>query len=357
MYLIKNICLGGFIFSAVGCAHLASSPEKSLMNPFVALQPKIRPSETKSKTCPLPPSPVVDVMSTTYYSDEHHSIIDPKKHKQSQEMVVPLRTFNNQVVRFADQIWKHDDRSSEDCLYTWLSTWAKADALLGDANHQGEFERKWNLSGIALAYLKVENLLHWNTEQKKTVLDWLEKVAKRVRSDYNQKLDRQSRRNNHIYWAGLSVMAAAIATDDRELYDWGLSKAYRGIKDVTAEGFLPEELDRARRARHYQSFALQALTMMAFLAKSNGVDLYSLNDQALRRLAQKTMEGYQDDSIFEKATSIPQESIDPKDFQWTVAYLYQNPQGLHLEKYVLSEFRFSPWLGGDLAATFALSNS
>ena len=52
-------------------------------------------------------------------------------------MVEPLRVFNNQVVRLADQIWEHDDRKAEECLYTWLSAWAKAGALLGDANYQG----------------------------------------------------------------------------------------------------------------------------------------------------------------------------------------------------------------------------
>ena len=122
---------------------------------------------------------------------------------------------------------------------------------------------------------------------------------------------------------------------------------------MTTYGFLPEELDRARRARHYQSFALQALTMMAFLASSNGVDLYALNDQSLHRLSQKTIGGYKDFSVFEKATSVPQEPVDPKDFQWTFAYLYQNPNGLDIEQIEPSEIKFSPWLGGNLESTFS----
>lgn len=341
------------IFMITGCSHLKFQDANPLVNPFVALSPKKRPRELTSQSCPNPPPPVVEVMGKTYYKDSHHSVIDSKLHKESREMVMPLRTFNNQVARLSDRIWKYDDQKAEDCLYFWLNTWAHAGALLGDANYQGEFERKWNLSGIALAYLKIESLVHWNSEQRKVIVSWLEKVANRVRADFEQKLDRQSRRNNHIYWAGLSVMTVAISTNDHTLYQWGLNKAIQASKDVTAEGFLPEELDRGRRARHYQSFSLQALTMMAFLARNNGVDLYSLNNQAVHRLAQKTVEGYQEDSVFEKATSTPQEPMDPDDFQWSVVYIYHNPNKINFEPLKLGPSNFSPWLGGDLAAIFS----
>lgn len=337
-----------------GCSHFKTKDIQTFVNPFIDLVPKNRPQELQSNKCGDAPAPVVDVMGQTYYSDDHHSIIDPKKFEQSREMTVPLRSFNNQIARLSDRIWKFDDLSAESCLYTWLSTWARAGALLGDANYQGEFERKWNLSGIALAYLKVEPLLHWNPEQKSIVIAWLEKIAKRVRSDYDQKLDRQSRRNNHIYWAGLSVMATAISTQDPELYNWGISKALQGIMDITDEGFLKEELDRARRARHYQSFALQALTMMAFLADRNGTDLYVLNNSSLHRLAKKTLEGYQDASVFEKATSVKQEPIDLRDLDWTTAYLFKNPSSLNLANLKENTPEFSPWLGGDLSVMFSI---
>lgn len=349
-----SVVLSTLVFlSVIGCAHLKETETKSLVNPFSDLVPKNRPIESKYETCSVVPAPVIDVMSTTYYEDSHHSIIDPKRHEQSREMVKPLRTFNNQIARLSDQIWKANDQGAEDCLFNWLNTWTQAGALLGNANYQGEFERKWNLSGIALSYLKIETLLHWSPSQKKTVVDWIEKIAKQVRADYNQKLDRQSRRNNHIYWAGLSVMAAAIGTGDRDLYLWGLERTRMGVMDVTQEGFLPEELDRAQRARHYQSFALQALTMAAMLANKNGTDFYSLNNQALRRLVQKTVEGYKDDSVFEKVTSIKQEAIDPKDFDWSVAYLYMNPDSIDVKKLDERKDIFSPWLGGDLSRTFS----
>lgn len=337
----------------MGCAHLNPKVTHTLINPFSDLIPSNRSTNFKTETCPAVPYPVIDVMSETYYKDSHHSIIDIERHELSQKMVTPLRMFNNQVVRLADRLWKFNDLNAESCLYTWLSSWANAGALLGDANYQGEFERKWNLSGIALAYLKVENIVHWTAEQKSLIVEWIAKIAKRVRFDYDQKLDRQSRRNNHIYWAGLSVLAVSLITQDQELFDWGISKGQKGIMDVTPEGFLPEELDRARRARHYQSFALQALTMISFLAEKNGVDLYLLKNGALGRLAKKTIEGYQNPSIFKKATGVDQEPIDLKDLDWTFAYLYRYPNELDIKKFERSAPIFSPWLGGNLSLTFS----
>lgn len=338
--------------AAIGCSHVNIQNKATFKNPFVAVTPIDRNKGTSLEVCPVPPAPVVDILSQTYYKDSHHSIIDEEKHQKSREMVQPLRIFNNQIVRLADRLRKFEDPNADQCLFTWLITWAKAGALHGDANYQGEFERKWNLSGIALAYLKIENLVRWTPDQKSEVVSWLQKVALRVRIDYDQKTERQSRRNNHIYWAGLSVMAAALSTGDKELYEWGLSKARLGIKDITAGGFLPEELDRARRARHYQSFALQALTMMAFISNENGTDLYALNDNALHRLAAKTIEGYLDSSVFERETSIQQEPIDPNDFQWTFAYLFVNPNKLSLARFELNNSSFSPWLGGNLHEIF-----
>ncbi len=195
------LIVASFVFCSAGCTHLEYKNQKQFVNPFAELAPANRPNESKSDTCPEVPPPVVDVMSQTYYEDSHHSVIDPKRHEQSREMVKPLRTFNNQVARLSDRIWKFNDLKAENCLYNWLDAWAKVGALLGDANYQGEFERKWNLSGIALSYLKIETLVRWTPEQKSSIVKWLEKIAIRVRHDYDQKIERQSRRNNHIYWA------------------------------------------------------------------------------------------------------------------------------------------------------------
>lgn len=346
-------------FAVLGCAILSSCAHTTeikvptpFVNPFVGLIPKQRPTEASTQICPVPPAPVIDVMSETYYSDSHHSIIDPVRHQRSREKVKPLRTFSNQIARLSDRLWLAKDSNAESCLLNWLTHWRQAGALLGEANYQGEFERKWALSGIALVYLKIEPLVSWTPNQKAALTEWLRKMAKRVRSDYDQKLDRQSRRNNHIYWAGLAVMAGSIATGDRDLYDWGLAKLRQGALDVTADGFLPEELDRARRARHYQSFALQALMMSAFLSQENGMDLLALNNSALLRLAKKTIEGSQDDSVFLRATSTPQESLDPRDLSWTVIYLYLVPMGLPAKKYG-NDPVYDAWLGGDLSAVFA----
>jgi len=98
--------------------------------------------------------------------------------------------------------------------------------------------------------------------------------------------------------------------------------------------------------------------MLAFLTEKNGTDLLSLNNRAIPRLAKKTMEGYEDDSIFELATTVPQDPPDPQDLSWTVVYLYQNRRELSLNKSGKNQANrpyYDAWLGGDLSATFSPS--
>jgi len=347
LFLVFALALG-----LGSCAHRQTKATQTLRNPFseVVITKNLQANEMG--VCPAVPAPVVDVIGQTYYKDSHHSVIDPEKLRRSREMVQPLRNFGNQIAKWSDSLWVRKDLGAEKCLLEWFTSWAKAGAMLGNANYQGEFERKWFLAGVSLSYLRIEKHVDWNKEDKILVLDWFERLAKKVRSDYEQKLEKQSRHNNHIYWAALAVMAASIAIDNRDLYDWALVRAKQGAMDVTLEGFLPEELDRASRARHYQSFALQALTMLAFLTEKNGFDLYSVNDQALDRLIKTTVEGYRNNSIFERASSFQQEPVDPRDFNWVPVYRYQHPKNAVLIGLSEEKSLYSSWLGGNLSEMF-----
>src|SRR5262249_59672568 len=90
--------------------------------------------------------------------------------------------------------------------------------------------------------------------------------------------------NNHAYWAGLAVGAAAIAANDRELFAWAIERMRVGLRQVTAEGALPLELARGRLALHYHLFALEPLAVLEIMARANGADLTPADNDAFRRL-------------------------------------------------------------------------
>ena len=50
-------------------------------------------------------------------------------------------------------------------------------------------------------------------------------------------------------------MGVAVATDDRSRMQWAVQSAMVGLDQVTSEGALPLELDRAGRARHYHFYS------------------------------------------------------------------------------------------------------
>ena len=44
--------------------------------------------------------------------------------------------------------------------------------------------------------------------------------------------------NNHYYWAGMAVMAAAVSSNDRELYNWAKGTFEEAASRVDAGSFV-----------------------------------------------------------------------------------------------------------------------
>ena len=80
-------------------------------------------------------------------------------------------------------------------------------------------------------------------------------------------------------------MAAAIATNDAALFQWSTTIPYAVfLRQLKPNSTLPSEASRGTMATYYHGLSAGALTMMAYLSASQGVDLYSQGDYALRRL-------------------------------------------------------------------------
>jgi poly(beta-D-mannuronate) lyase len=106
--------------------------------------------------------------------------------------------------------------------------------------------------------------------------------------------------NNHIYWAGLAVAAAAIANNDHDAGQWAIYTYRMGLANIQADGTLNAEMNRAQMALHYHLYALAPLIMMAELGEANGIDLYSENGGALHRLVKFCVAGLEDPAILQK---------------------------------------------------------
>jgi poly(beta-D-mannuronate) lyase len=272
---------------------------------------------------PLLP-PVRDLLGVSYYTDAHHSIADPVLKKKNEAAFAPLRAFVAEVIDLAGG-WMESrpaDPAYAARALEALAGWARAGALLGTVNQQGEYEREWTLGSLALAYLTVRDAPGLDLTARAAVEAWLVKIAEAVRPGYARS-GQMSSANNHAYWAGLAVGATGAATQNRALYAWGLAEGRIGIAQIRPDGLLPLELDRRSRALHYHLFALAPLVMLAELGRANGVDLYEEGDGAIRRLANRVIEGWRDPASFVAAAGVAQEiKLPPRgpDLAWAEPY-------------------------------------
>ena len=168
---------------------------------------------TTALACPAPPSPVRDLDIPRFYGDAAGSRIDPAQKAKHEAAVTPLTEFLRHVTGEADKSLKRaggpGEREAARCALTWIAAWAKGDAWLGrTVSQQGEYQRKWDLAGVALAYLKLRQ--HATAEERRLIEPWLDRFAIAARAFFD---DPRHKRNNHWYWLGLALGATGLAID------------------------------------------------------------------------------------------------------------------------------------------------
>lgn len=282
--------------------------------------------------CPDPPPFSKSIDAESYYSDAHHSIIDPVK-KAAEEKATEAPTHLGQwATEAADAFITKGSRAAAACVYTLLDDAAKAKAWSGAMpTGQGHYEQKWLLAGTSIAYLKVRNTGIGTPAQERDIKKWFSTLANRV-TDYVDSKERDPGSdawNNHRYWAGLAVAAAGIAINDRSDYTFGIDAYKAGVDQIQPSGVLPLEMNRAGRALHYHLYALAPLIMIAELAEANGTDLYTYDNGALHRLVKLCIAGLANPNLFAKATGVPQDVTGAPykgaDIGWAFPYNQRFP--------------------------------
>lgn len=256
--------------------------------------------------CPTPPSAVRDLDIPRFYSDAAGSKVEPGLKGANEAAVAPLVGFVREVGAKADSALKAakpDKRQAEaQCALAWLTVWARGNAWLGSrVSQQGEAQRKWDLAGVSLAYLKVKQ--HATQEQRRAIEPWLTEIAGNARG-YFDSPDRK--RNNHWYWLGLSLGGVGLAAGNERYWSEARRIMQDAARDIRADGSLPMELARGERALHYHAFAAMPLVVLAEIAATRGEDFYALGDGALHRLVALTLKGFAEPAIFDRLSGVKQ---------------------------------------------------
>jgi poly(beta-D-mannuronate) lyase len=289
------------------------------------------PAAYAAYACPPAPQLPQDLAVDAYYSDEHHSIVDDARKKAYDATTAPFTDFSRAVVKAADAYRTTGNQRAAECVVTLLDAAAKDKALAGQMKTgQAIYVQGWNLSSWAIAYLKVRAASAASYEENIEIAAWLKKLAEENRNYYEGKghNPHSDAHNNHLYWAGLAISAAGIAAEDHKLFNWGMNAYREAARDITNDGTLPLEMQRAARALHYHLYALAPLVMLAELGEANGIDLYAEKHHAIQRLVDRCAAGLQDPSYFVQHTGVPQDmpaDLDAWEIGWAKPYIRRFP--------------------------------
>jgi poly(beta-D-mannuronate) lyase len=300
-----------------------------------------------AQSCPRVPAPIVSLNVPRYYSDAEGTIVDPKLHAVHEAAVEPLTDFLREVVSNADHGWTRSSAKGQaeaaECALLWLGTWARAGAWLGTmSTKQAEYQRKWDLAGVAMSYLKVRRFA--SPEMQQVIDPWLMQFADLARAFFD---DPEHKRNNHWYWLGLGVGAVGLATGSDKHWQMARGIMQDAAKDVAPDGTLAAEMVRGPRALFYHAFSVMPLVLMAELGAAKGEDWYSLENGALHRLVATTTTGLVSPEIFDARAGVAQERPVNTRAGWLQAYQLRFPDKLTepLPK-VADSHR---WIGGKVA--------
>ena len=329
--MLRHKCLRSFAVCLwwLSAIAVAGAEAKPLQSPW-DLHPVALTQAAYS--CPAAPRLPRDLNVNSYYSDSHHSIVDTAKQKTYQDATEPIEDFSRAVVKAADDYLQNGSRAAAECVAALLAAAANDKVLTGEMETgQSHYVQGWQLGAWAVAYLKVRGSGAVTAEQSRQIASWFKRLAEGTRAYFDERRAKpgvNDAHNNHLYWAGFAIAAAGVASNDAKFFRWGMDAYREGIRDITPEGTLPREMDRAGRALHYHLAALAPLVMLAEFGEANGEDLYAERDFAIKRLVPRCISGLEDPAYFVQKTGVKQDmpgEITAGEMGWAVPYVRRFP--------------------------------
>lgn len=279
----------------------------------------------RCEPAPKPYTGALQFRSKYEGSDKARATLNLDSEQAFRDSTKDITTLERGVAKMVNQYMRDGRPAQLDCTLTWLGTWARADALMStNYNHTGKSMRKWALGSMSGSWLRLKfsnsQPLAAHRDEAQLIEKWFAHLAEQTVRDWsNLPL---AKINNHSYWAAWSVMATAVATDRRDLFDWAVKEYKVGANQVDDQGFLPNEVKRKQRALAYHNYALPPLAMIASFAKANGVDLRSENNFALQRLGEGVLAGARDPRLLAARAG---EKQDMKDLKVDSKYAWLEP--------------------------------
>ncbi|MGB1559930.1 MAG: mannuronate-specific alginate lyase [Sinimarinibacterium flocculans] len=305
------------------------------LRPPVGFTVAVGDDDKDLRDCPqdaVPFAGALDFPSKYAGSDRARDDYNARSDREYKRRIAPITAFERGVSRQVDDYMRGGRPEALDCAIGLLADWSRERGLEGRSlSHTGKSMRKWALGSVAASYLR----LKFSASRPLDAIDddrigdieaWIGRVAARVVDEWSDQPLRKM--NNHEYWAAWSVMAAAVALDRKDLFDWAVAQYRTAATQIDAEGYLPNELARDTRALYYHNYALTPLAMLAAFGQANGVDLAAENDRAIDRLARRVLLGVADPNDFEVRTGAKQNVSEFKEsskFAWIEIYCWLRP--------------------------------
>lgn len=294
------------LLSVAAMAGLVSGATAKIEPPF---SPRMPSDLSAGKSCAAPPAPIVSLKVISKYGNDGpmRDTVDPDADRAFEAQMAPIRKFAQSVVKMANRYTQDGRAADARCALTWLNAWAEGKALTEMSNPNAQFERAQIVTGLGIALIQISPAVEGDARLA-TVTRWMSGLATSTDAFFSATRDKlRGSRNNHAYWAALASAAVAVVADDRKLLDWAVKTYKDGVCGATAQGGLPLELTRGKKALEYHLFALNALVPIAAFAEANGIKAYSICDGALSRIVQFTLQSVADPSAIAAAAGKPQE--------------------------------------------------
>jgi len=282
--------------------------------------------------CPEAPHLSPDLTTSGFYSDSNGSIIDPVKWKAYGESSGPIKKLGDLTSAAADAYRATGSKQAAMCVLQLEKVAALDHVLTGKmSSSQAYYVQGWVIGALGISFLKVRGSGVIHPKDARLLTDWMREVSRQTIGYYDDLLAKPGHENgnNHLYWAGVQVGAIGIAANDRKMFDWAMAAYRNGVRQITPEGTLPEEMRRGQRALHYHLYAASPLVYLAEFGKDNGLDLYSENDGAIKRLVRRATEGLSGSGYFDRQSGIHQDAPNGpptgEEIGWAKIYVKRFP--------------------------------
>jgi poly(beta-D-mannuronate) lyase len=345
------VIAGTLAMLAVGAASA-----KEFASPFADIQPKLKGKLDFTCEDAVPKAEVsLDVTSMYDQNDPSRSTIDDDQLEDYSDGMAPIRDYLTGLTRFTSNYVASNGVKAKYgiCALVWLDAWSKGDALSDLQTRQAVLSSTRIVGGMAMAYLAVRPVAEATGYDDGPLKAWFAARAKQFISTYEESGDLGSNRSNHRYWGGYAVAAIGVVTGDRDLLEWGVESFRIGACQADANGALPLELDRKKKARDYHLVAVAPLVMTAELAAANGIDAYGICGGAIHRVIKFTLDSVEHPELIEELTGVKMQKLPTKNgfprgdrFAWVEPYFKRFGGGEAQFGFELERPLYSSPLGG-----------